>query len=198
MYASIVSCCWFLVKNFLRLTIKFFFGGQYSSSFRKSAFTVISSSLVPPPSFIFSFHVKGLNISLPLSPIWIRLLNVITLQLDITALRYNCIICFQYLHVAVKFPESKFISVIFGSRCSILVSLIQSKFDDFFHSWYHVIYPVRMWVNSSYIVSTNCLVWCNYSNYNIFKSTINIFSIIVWETIFPAVRNNNLKTRGVW
>ena len=51
---------------------------------------------------------------------------------------------------------------------------------------------------TSYIVSTNCLVWYKYSNCNIYKFTINIFNIIVWEIIFPAVRNNNLKIRSVW
>ena len=41
-------------------------------------------------------------------------------------------------------------------------------------------------------------MWYNYSKYNIYKFTINIFNIISLEIIFPAVRNNNLKTRSVW
>ena len=88
------------------------------------------------PSLVFLFHVKVLNISLPHSPITNKNVEYCCSSVfpDIAASKCNCIVCFHVLHVAAKIPESKFISVGFGSRCSILISLIQSNFDDFFHS----------------------------------------------------------------
>ena len=49
------------------------------------------------------------------------------------------------ISVSISFIASNSWLILF---CSILITLIQSKFDDFFHSWYHVINPVMMWVNS--------------------------------------------------
>ena len=108
------------------------------SFFQQSNSSLVDSSLqtfekvLSTPSLIFLYHVKVLNISLPLSPITYKNVEYCCSSVfpDITAFRYNCIVYFYFLHVAVA--ESKFITVGFGSRCSILISLIQSKFDDFF------------------------------------------------------------------
>ena len=39
---------------------------------------------------------------------------------------------------------------------------------------------------TSYIVSINSLVWYNYSNYNIYKFTVNIFNIIALGNSIPS------------